>query len=791
MLKKFLLTLLILTSITLNASSSSAPKYQLSGIVTSASGEPLTGVAVICLKDNRGTITGPDGSYKIKLSSGEQNLRVDCFGYKTIEFKLTIEANTQRDITLEQDVKQIDAVVVRGESEVGKIKSSIYSVNAIDIAARVGSIQSISDVVKEGVGVRIRRDGGVGSDYDLTLNGMGGNSIRYFLDGVPLDSKGGDFSLDNIPTNLVERIEIYKGVVPSYLGGDALGGAINIITKEDKQNYYDFSVGAGSFNTYKADFNAQIIAPKSGITIRPTLSYNYSKNDYIMKDVRVLNPEVNRFELADCRRFHDSYQSLFGQVEVGVSNKSWADYLYVTASVADINKDIQTGATQDIVYGAATRHSLSTSFGLRYKKDNLFVEGLSLNANVSHTEQLSTIVDTAQVLYYWNGYHRPSSGAAEMSSYPVIRKIDQPMTNVRANLDYKLGAFSNLNLNYLLTATSSEMTQETSDATQGSGTAKDLIRRHFIGLSYSLSLFEDRWQTSAFVKEFINDVEIEEKDTGIGSESLAGFDAKNNVVKFFTSYGLGTRYKFWEEMALKLSYEYSVRLPGVYELLGNGETINPNYSLEPEKSHNYNVSLYGNIVSGLSVFNYEVGAFYRDIHDYIMAVQGAETFRYDNLSNITISGIEAELGYRFNNALQLRANVSMEEATDMLEFKTTDGKPNATYQQPVPNRPTLYGNASASYTFRDILGDDRLMLEYRYEYVKWFYLTWALYGHPDSKSIIPTQSNHSASITYAWNQNRYSLSIDCSNIFDTLLYDNYKLQKPGRAFFCKFRVFLN
>lgn len=44
--------------------------------------------------------------------------------------------------------------------------------------------------MEKGIGVRIRRSGGIGSDYNLTLNGMGGNSIRYYVDGIPMAAKG-------------------------------------------------------------------------------------------------------------------------------------------------------------------------------------------------------------------------------------------------------------------------------------------------------------------------------------------------------------------------------------------------------------------------------------------------------------------------------------------------------------------------------------------------------------------------------------------------------------------------
>ena len=86
--------------------------------------------------------------------------------------------------------------------------------------------------------------------------------------------------------------------------------------------------------------------------------------------------------------------------------------------------------------------------------------------------------------------------------------------------------------------------------------------------------------------------------------------------------------------------------------------------------------------------------------------------------------------------------------------------------------------------------DSKLQLGYRYQYVHWFYLTWEGYGVLDGKSKIPTQNLHSMFLTYSWQRERYNLSLECNNLFDARVYDNYMLQKPGRAFFCKFRLFL-
>lgn len=763
----------------------------IQGTVFSDAKEPLIGVTIQIDNSKDGVISDAQGHYCIKVSKGEHKLKLTYVGYKEKEESIYADCDKRIDFFLSEDIVLIGNVRVVGESKNVKVKKSIFSTNAIDISSKLSSIQSITKEVEKGVGVRVRRSGGLGSDFNITLNGLGGNSIRYYIDGVPMNTKGEYFSLENIPLHIIDRIEVYKGVVPAYLGGDALGGAINIITTVKNKNYYDLSYSIGSFYTHQLDLNAQIIESKTGLTIKPTLAYKYSKNNYLMKNVRVLNPDNNHFEVGNYRRFHDAYSNLFSQLEIGFSNKSWADFFYFSASYSHLKKDIQTGATQDVVYGAAYRKSHAYSLRARYKKRDLLIDGLTLSADLSHTIQKSSTVDTVMAIYFWNGYRR-SSDFAEINSYPLVRNYYRPYTTARLNIDYKLSPHSDLNLNYLLTANTDNMEQFTSDETKAKGKATDYLTRNFINLSYDLTLYEGKSRSTFFVKEFINHVKIEEKKVGSGAHYLSGYDKdKANTTKCFTAYGLGSRYSFHDAFATKLSYEYSVRLPGAMELLGDGDVLQANYALEPEKSNNYNLNIYGSseLIPHLNIF-YEGGFFYRNIHDFIMVVQDREKYRFKNLSRISIKGVELEMGLNYQDQLSFKGNLSYEKAVDMMESKISDGKPNAAYRQQIPNRPTFYANLNASYTMKNILGkENRLTLTYDFHHVKWFYLTWATYGHRDSKSIIPTQNAHDVSATFLWHNNQYSVSLECNNIFDVLLFDNYKLQKPGRAIFCKFRFF--
>lgn len=132
-------------------------------------------------------------------------------------------------------------------------------------------------------------------------------------------------TLANLPVNLIDRVEIYKGVVPASLGTDALGGAVNIITQAEKKNFMDASYSIGSFHTHRADLNAQFVERHTGLVVRPTVGINYSKNDYRMKDVQMRNETGDQFIYGNPKRFHDGYFSLLAQIEAGITGKFWAD----------------------------------------------------------------------------------------------------------------------------------------------------------------------------------------------------------------------------------------------------------------------------------------------------------------------------------------------------------------------------------------------------------------------------------------------------------------------------------
>ena len=141
---------------------------------------------------------------------------------------------------------------------------------------------------------------------------------------------------------MIERIEVYKGVVPIYLGADALGGAVNIVTSDNAKDFLDVSYSYGSFNTHQAavasrkTFNDKFVLNISGF-------HNYSDNNFPV-DAQLVDKNTGKIsEPKPFRLFNEQYRSTSAVVEGGVVGTSWADRLLVGLIASENKKHRQRG----------------------------------------------------------------------------------------------------------------------------------------------------------------------------------------------------------------------------------------------------------------------------------------------------------------------------------------------------------------------------------------------------------------------------------------------------------------
>ena len=444
---RFITGLLFTFICLLPAGSMAQNKVTLSGKVIDQHGTPVAQATIAVENTTSGTYTNDQGKYSLQVAPGKHTSSSPFLGYQTVKQSLDIRQDKKQNFTLQESAVTLSSVEVYGKTQTQKVKEGAFAVNALDIKPIVNSLNNLNDLVNRTTGIKVREEGGVGSDFDLSINGMSGNSVRYFLDGMPLDTKGSGVSLANLPINIIDRIEIYKGVVPASLGTDALGGAINIITKQEKKDYLDVSYGIGSFHTHKADLNAQFVEKKTGLIVRPTVGINYSKNDYRMKNVQMRDESGDNFIYGNPKRFHDGYFSLLAQVEAGFVNKSW---LMPSLFPPPIQK--QTRNCRRVCSKQSIRNGRKE---FRFLEHFCPLSEVQLHPEEHATECLplphldhSLTVDTAYRKYYWDGGYIVSQRNEIMGKEPSMRHYKRPLTIMRTNLDYQLNTHHSFNLNY-------------------------------------------------------------------------------------------------------------------------------------------------------------------------------------------------------------------------------------------------------------------------------------------------------------------------------------------------------
>jgi outer membrane cobalamin receptor len=750
----------------------------LTGTIQDEHSQPIPGASIQVANTNIRTMSDDKGRFKINLPKGKVQVIVTSVGF---EKAIKSVEGTTLTITLKSNEQQINQVEVNGKSQTRKLKEQGFAINAIDTKQFANATADLGQVLNRSTGIKMREQGGVGSDFNFSINGLSGNAVKFFIDGIPLDIMGSTMTLNNIPVNLAERVEVYKGVAPVSLGSDALGGSVNIITNQHLYNYLDASFSYGSFNTKQAALTTQFVHKPTGIVVKASGFYNNSDNNYLMRGVEIWDSEANEYVKKDLRRFHDKYESLMGQVEVGVVNKKWADVLFIGGSYSSFNKDIQTGTVQTIVYGAVTKDGHAQNFNLRYKKDSLLHGRLGLNLFASTSKDTYILTDTTTRKYYWDGSY--IEGNPETGDYRKTYVI-RPRIFSRFNANYKIADNHTLNLNYSFDQTKNQ----TYDALETDHDAQPgKIGKHLGGLSYQMELMDKRW-TNTFMGKYY----------GLQLSKLQyDYDLLKNVLrssfKSYYGYGLASVFKITPNAGVKGSFEHTYRLQQVSEVFGDSYQVTNNLNLNPESSDNINLGGFVGKRFATHDLYVEAAGFYRSAKGFIYASQSDnDQLQYKNLSNVLIRGAEAEIRYTYKGLLNVAVNATYQNATDNTMFTSASSSTvSATYKDKIPNQPWFYGNAEIGIGKNNLFGKDtRVQFNWSSQYTHWYYRSWEGFATANSLVVIPTQFIHNAMISYSLHQNRYNISVECKNLTNQLAYDNFRLQKPGRAFFVKCRYFL-
>lgn len=776
---------------------SAQKRAMLSGKIISAEDKSIIDFATVYLKGTSyGCTTNERGIYHLKAPAGTYTLVVSAIGFETFEEQITLknEERTRQTIVLKTATHQLDEVVVVSNG-VSRVQKSAFNAVALDTRELHNSTKSLSDALTQLPGLKLRESGGVGSDMQLMLDGFSGKHVKIFIDGVPQEGAGTAFDINNIPVNFAERIEVYKGVVPVGFGTDALGGVINIVTNKRRRSWHlDASYSYGSFNTHKSYINF-------GQTFRNGLMYeinafqNFSDNDYYIDNYITefgddgITENTDRNKIYHVRRFNDQFHNEAIIGKVGLVDKKWADRLMLGFTFSNFYKEIQTGVYQYIVFGEKHRKGHSFVPSLEYSKRNLFTKGLDVMLTANYNHNFTNNIDTATYKYNWLGDRKFTGSHGEQSYQDNESKNTNWNGTFTAN--YRIGTAHTFTLNHVL----STFRRTTRSYVDGSSKISDfsipkITRKNITGLSYRLMPTE-KWNFSAFGKYYnqYNQGPVSQSEDGVGNY----IDMHRHTSAF--GYGAAGTYFIIKGLQAKLSYEKAYRLPTTDELFGDEDLEAGKTDLRPEKSDNVNFNLSYNRQFGKHGIYVEGTLIYRDTKDYIQrglsTVSGMSYGIYENHGRVKTKGFNISARYNYSRWFSLGGTYNNINVRDDERYTAENTQQqSATYGQRMPNLPYVFANFDATFTWHGLFAEGNVLtISYDGYYQHEFPLYWERFGDPSTKSRVPEQLSHNLSIGYSIKNGRYNLSLECRNLTDEKLYDNFSLQKAGRAFYGKFRVY--
>lgn len=284
--------LILLTMLTICCSAFSQKSSSISGVITNSNARPVASATINLLNTNYSTVTNAKGEFKLNnIPEGSYTLHITSVAYAEQNQLITINGKGQIfNIKLKDASNQLDEVVVtaqKREEELQKVPISISTLSSKDV--RAYGLQNLKEIT--GI-VPNLYSAGPGDNRNVTgLRGIATTSydpaVVTYIDGV------NQFSLDTYIPQLfdVERIEVLRGPQGTLYGRNALGGVINVITKQPSNQTSGFAgVEFGNYNEqrYSLGLRAPLIKDKlflgvagvySGFDGFYTNEFNHSKFD--------------------------------------------------------------------------------------------------------------------------------------------------------------------------------------------------------------------------------------------------------------------------------------------------------------------------------------------------------------------------------------------------------------------------------------------------------------------------------------------------------------------------------
>lgn len=599
---------------------SPAIAYTIKGVVLDEKGRPLPGASVWVKGSTIGAGTNSDGEFTLSVrKEGRQVLRFSFTGYAPQEYALEQEITFPLTIRLCPAENALEEVVITGTRTPKLLKE-------VPVLTRVISNERIQELNPpdfqtllefEMPGLQFGQAHGSGLP-ELQFQGAAGGYVLFLVDGERLAGEGASNNIDysRIDIDHIERIEVVKGPMSTIYGSQAMGGVVNVITRNASRPF------TGQVSARYSDKGDQKYSVSGGtrqdrFTSYTTLSYRY-RDAYIVEDEEGFVSEILRPD-------GTITQDTSGKLSSGVKGNK----------IRQIDQKFGYSFTDDL------RFTLNGSYYDNHVQEVYESKAQDVYSTYTINPRLFYTLNEKHVLslsYLLDDYKKK----IEYRKAPTEKEYEDFTHTLRFNYSGQFGG------RHTLTAGFELNTQKLQHYWFDNGSGKK-----FDAQTYVLYLQED-WKVSEQFSVVAGVRSDCRSDYGFHASPKISLMFRIGVLALRGGYGMGFRLPSLKE----LHSEYDMGGQGMFMIYGNPD-------LKPETSHQGTLS--AEITKG--IFNGSVSGYYTRFKDEIALglTEDGKNQKYANVANATKSGVDVMGSLRFKLGLTLQgsyAYVNADEKTD-------------------------------------------------------------------------------------------------------------------------------
>ncbi|MCD8412342.1 TonB-dependent receptor [Tenacibaculum finnmarkense] len=673
MKKLLLFTLLLLSAF--------SKAQTITGKVTTSKGAVLPFTNILIKNSSTGITSDENGVFILEnIKQKKVTLIASSIGFMSSQKRITISKDKKNTVnfTLTEHAELLDQITVTGTRTDRRSTKNPVIVNVIN-SQTLADVQAcnLSEGLKFQTGLRVETDCQTCNYTQLRMNGLSGGYSQILINGRPIFSPlTGLYGLEQIPTNMIDRIEVVRGGGSALYGSSAIGGTVNVITNIPKKNNY--SIGY----TYQ--------------------NFKGASDHIIAGNATVVNEEKNAgvsfFINNRTREIYDHNGDNYSELPELKNNSFGTNLFFLPTDNQKI--EVNFSKMNEYRYGGEMIEN-APHFALQSEERVHDVYVGNVDYQINFNDDKSSLISYFASQYtgrdHYTGIRPETENTIEDTehlAHPPYGNSETTTFQGGLQFNHKLEDF--IKGNNVLTLGGEFVQDDVFDEIKAYTYVVDQITQNYGFFFQSDWEINDKWNLLAGVRYDHHKLDALKKD-----------GTKKAIINNVASPRVSLLFKPFEKTQVRATWGTGFRAPQAFDtdlhmaFAGGGiSRVQLADNLKKERSNSYTVSFNYDQPTEHYIYGFTVESFYTELNDafYLEGIgedKFGEVFEKKNGDGAVVSGITLETRLNYDGIFQFDAGLTYQSSKYNTAVNNSDDLES---KKEFLRTPTTYGYATATYT---------------------------------------------------------------------------------------------